>query len=106
MSIDLDTKPINEEKNDTSSNNGSIAVDTISMFDRWLVNEWSLRSMSALTLSVPRSRFGDKVLMSSPFCPQNGTAVLKGLGKKKNAGDAQGMEGKIHYLAIYYYGGP
>ena len=32
-----------------------------------------------LTLSGPQSRFGDKVLEIWAVCPQNGTAVLKGL---------------------------
>ena len=32
-----------------------------------------------LTLLEPQSRFGDKPLKSQVVCPQNGTAVLKGL---------------------------
>ena len=35
--------------------------------------------MAALTLLEPRFRFGDKPLKFQLVCPQNGTAVLKGL---------------------------
>ena len=36
-----------------------------------------------LTLLEPQSRFGDKRLKFQVFCPQNGTAVLKGLMVKR-----------------------
>ena len=40
---------------------------------------WSLK---LLTLLEPRSRFGDKVPRIRLLCPQNGTAILKGLTVK------------------------
>ena len=36
-----------------------------------------------LTLLEPQSRFGDKLVKFRIVCPQNGTAVLKGLSVKK-----------------------
>ena len=43
-------------------------------YARHLVGYWLL-----LTPSEPQSRFGDKLLGNGVVCPQNGTAVLKGL---------------------------
>ena len=37
------------------------------------------QATTVLTLSEPQSRFGDKPLKYQVVCPQNGTAVLKGL---------------------------
>ena len=38
--------------------------------------------LSSLTLLEPQSRFGDKPLKLQVVCPQNGTAVLKGLSEE------------------------
>ena len=40
--------------------------------------------VSSLTPLAPQSRFGDKTLKFQGVCPQNGTAVLKGLRSRNN----------------------
>ena len=44
-----------------------------------LYDAMALHRLQCLTLLEPQSRFGDKPLKCQVFCPQNGTAVLKGL---------------------------
>ena len=43
------------------------------------MNEWAELADFQLTLLEPQSRCGDKPLKFQVICPQNGTAVLKGL---------------------------
>ena len=39
--------------------------------------------LNGLTLLEPKSRFGDRPVKFQVVCPQNGTAVLKGLSENK-----------------------
>ena len=46
---------------------------------------------AALTLLEPQSRFGSKPVKFQIVCPQNGTAVLKGLTSVKKQKTREGM---------------
>ena len=52
----------------------------------------------ALTLLEPQSHFGDKALKLQVVCPQNGTAVLKGL---RGAHNENGGFGNISSIRLH-----
>ena len=49
-----------------------------------------------LTLLEPQSRFGDKPLKFQVVCPQNGTAILKGLSSLSRKTGLQSLKERVH----------
>ena len=65
----------------------------------------AMRSEVGLTLLEPQSRFGNKPLKFQAVCPQNGTAVLKGLRAPVLAGRPQpGVPTAVLPLYAWYIG--
>ena len=58
------------------------------------------RVIRVVTLLEPQSRFGDKPVIFQAVCPQNGTAVLKGI--HTTSGRMYFEEEKTHELSQKY----
>ena len=52
-----------------------------------------------LTLLEPQSRFGDKPFKDQVVCPQNGTAVLKGLNSVGDIFAARNKRGELFFFS-------